>query len=136
MIDNDWRAKATYLLDEMERRPGSFLGAMADFAKAVGIDRTTLWRDKAILERYKTLSRNTDLLTAVPNRRSPEQTINALKVALHNLQVQNGILLQNFIIISRKLTEIGIDPVTVMGKMSPTKEDNLWSATVLPWEEP
>ncbi len=131
-----WRERVLHLLDEAERKNSDKRITLVGLAAAVGKSRVSLWRDKEIRERYGIVRemRTTDGANS-KKRRTGDQRIRALQMELQKLRDENGRLLQNFVVICRRLNDKGIDPVSVLGVVTPTRRDKAWTCAILPWKD-
>lgn len=134
MIVPSWREQVHFILDEAERLNGGDKLTITAVAASVGKSRISLWRDSEILLRFRQLaSLNAQGGKIGPKRRSVDQRVRALTIERDQLRKDNDRLLQTFIVICRRLNEAGIDPVSVLGQVTPTRVNDAWTSAILPW---
>lgn len=132
----EWRNKALFLLDEAERAGSAQPLSINGFADQCGVSRWTIWRDVGVRDRYKeVVSQRSEGSNSGKGRRSQEQRMRLLVLENEELKRRNEALLQNFIVISRRLVERGIDPVVVLGVLAPSTTCDAWKTQILDWED-
>lgn len=130
-----WRNRANFLVDQAERR-GEKLTKTA-LAAALGKNRTTLWRDekRQPSQRRKAAEQRANEDSGKPKRRTAAQAKLALKVENAQLKRDKERLLQNFIVVCRRLHDLGIKPETVLGELTPERGKTEWQRAILPWRD-
>jgi len=104
-----------------------------ELAKICGVSRWTLWRDGEVRARYHEVVKSKRQGSPKGNRKGNAQRICQLLQQNDELRRQNEALLQNFIVVSRRLMERGIDPVEILGALAPTETGDAWRASILDW---
>jgi hypothetical protein len=105
----------------------------SELAKICGVSRWTLWRDREVRARYHEVVESKRQGSSKGNQKGSAQRICQLLQQNDELRRQNEALLQNFIVVSRRLMERGIDPVEILGALAPTETGDAWRASILDW---
>ena len=77
------------------------------FAKALGISRQTLWRDKNIMQKLELCK---IISKSKPSKKPKDLRIAELENLVSRLKDENGILLLNFVLACTKLRDQNLDP--------------------------
>lgn len=137
-MNSGWRERAVLLIDEIVRGANTARLSVAYIARSVGVNRSTVWRDRVISEKIKKYCvdmRGAEKRSGKPRRRHRSEALRALRAENEALKLRIEMLYQNFIEVTRRLEEIGVDPFTVLGRFCPRADGDLWRAVVLPWSD-
>lgn len=107
-IYSGWRHLAFRLVDDFERGIIEQLRVI-DIAKQVGVSRQTIWRDKDLMVRLKSVIENSSEKGIKPKRASQKMRIRIYEHEIKKLKNENANLIQNFLNVCRRLHERGID---------------------------
>jgi hypothetical protein len=115
-----WRQKAHQVLDQFERGAGRGKLTQLTLAKACGVARQTLWRDKDLMQRFHGLAKPKGSAPSTKvGRASAVMQIRSLRVRIDELELVNARLTQNLLVLTRVLDEHGLDVVKLMGMTAP-----------------
>jgi predicted DNA-binding transcriptional regulator YafY len=110
-IKSIWREKALLFLDKYDSSSGDKINQTA-LARALGISRQTLWRDKAIRTRLLELSAS----SGSGGRKNRDSRIDDLEKKIRIVKYENGLLIQSFLLACRRLRENGLDPQSYLAQ--------------------
>lgn len=127
--DENWRSRADRVLDDYERGVVKERITQGELARRVGVSRQTLWRDAALRERFRNVKElRSKRGNPASTRASADMRIRALQGEVVRLHHENGLLIQNIVVICRKLREHGLDPRVFVGEAA---EDAKQASTLL-----
>lgn len=95
------------ILDEHTVTGAPFRMTLDSFAKALGISRQTLWRDKNIMQKLELCK---IISKSKPSKKPKDLRIAELENLVSRLKDENGILLLNFVLACTKLRDQNLDP--------------------------
>jgi hypothetical protein len=129
-----WKVQALSELHRAAANPAGVNISKSALAGLCGVSRWTLWRDddiRAAYARLIDLQRN----STRRNRSNLSDRVRELTQKNEELKRQNEALLQNFIIVTRRLMERGIDPVGILGVFAPNQAEDTWKHQILGWTD-
>ena len=121
-VGASWLEKAQVLLDDAERGAQGAPRTIRELAEACEVSRQTIWRNAELRSRLAALDQAEQRPT---ERRTNKAVIAALRHQLAVAEARYATLAANFVIIARRLEEIGVPAVQVMGSVLENPSDPL-----------
>ncbi|WP_027467514.1 hypothetical protein [Deefgea rivuli] len=113
----DWRKHASVVLDEFELGVRKGRLTLTEISQIVGVARQTIWRDKSIMQRIDNIRNiQPSIKHKNPGRADLIMRFRLLEIENKQLEVENGILVQNIMIICRRLIDLGLDPYSIISQ--------------------
>mgnify|MGYP003619571650 FL=1 len=107
-INSEWTNHAIRIIDDFERGAIEELRVI-DLAKQVGVSRQTIWLDKELMSRLKSVIEASSEKGIKPKRANSKIRIRILEQEIAKLKNENANLIQNFLNVCRRLHERGMD---------------------------
>ncbi|CAE1139584.1 hypothetical protein [Xanthomonas euroxanthea] len=108
------RAEAALWAHEIDGTGGAV--TVSGLARAIGVSRQTIWRDKRLMERIAAVQDTaTKPVRSAGSKGALEARLKRMEVELRGLRSENEILLFNIMAVAKRLREAGLDPGEFFG---------------------